>query len=210
MNGVTEQPTSAERASQVCAPQKPVEETKPARVDPMSFSSILSSTVVEHPKTVVKHEPVVKQARRSSKTPNGDAAAPLAAATPSSTPGRKSSHKPSSALKDESVPEKRVKDTPKPRASKVVPSSKLAPTTSDKENEEIAKALEDINNMELSDLDTPAWNDAKERHRLMSQKRQRDVEDGETSKRKVCSIASTDCIGETTNGLSASSNRSYW
>ena len=191
MNGVSEQANAADIKSQVCTPQKAVEEPKPVRADPMSFSSILSSTVVEPPKTVVKQESTPKQNRRSSKTPNGDVTGSGVNAMPPTTSARKSSYKSSHVFKDESIQEKRVKDAVKPRHSKVIPSSKPVPTTSDKENEEITRALDEINSMQHSDIESPEWNDAKERHRILSQKRQLEVEDGETGKRKVCWASSS-------------------
>ena len=64
---------------------------------------------------------------------------------------------------------------------KVKPSS----MTSDKENEKVRKEMAKIDAMDLSDIESPEWELAKQKHVQASLKRQRDVENAENDKRKV-------------------------
>ncbi|MCJ1318380.1 putative DNA helicase ino80 [Xylographa vitiligo] len=155
----------------------------------MSFSSILSSTIVDPPKSAVKPEPVMKQSRSSSKTPNGDAApvpviSSAAIVTPTMTTIRKSSNRSPAPHPDDSHSRERTKETWKHKTPKNFVSTKVVPTTSDKENESVQQALAEINAMDLSDIEAPGWADERERYRQLSQKRQVNVEEGEASKRK--------------------------
>ena len=62
---------------------------------------------------------------------------------------------------------------------------KPSSVTSDKENEKVKKEIARIEAMELSDIESPEWESAKQRYLESSQKRQRDVEAAEDIKRKV-------------------------
>ena len=174
----------------VCQPTRNAETPKPMRADPMSFSSILSSTIVDPPKSIVKLEPVLKHSRKSPKTPNGDAAPislvqPTATSTPTMPTTRKSPHKTQTPLHDENYSRDRTKESSKHKTPKSFPSTKVVPTTSDKENENVEQVLAEINAMDLSDIEAPGWMDERERYKQSSQKRQISVEEVETSKRKV-------------------------
>ena len=63
---------------------------------------------------------------------------------------------------------------------------KPGPAIPDKENEKVRKEMAKIDAMELSDIESPEWAAAKQKHVETSQKRQRDVETIENVKRKVC------------------------
>ncbi|MCJ1378780.1 putative DNA helicase ino80 [Xylographa soralifera] len=157
----------------------------------MSFSSILSSTTVDPPKFAVKPEPVMKHSRRSSKTPNGDAApVPVISSTVTVTPAitttRKSLNKSPAPHQEDCHSRDGTKEPWKHKTPKNFVSTKVVPTTSDKENESVQQALAEINAMDLSDVEAPGWADERERYRQLSQKRQINVEEGEASKRKVC------------------------
>ena len=62
---------------------------------------------------------------------------------------------------------------------------KPSSVTSDKENEKVKKEIARIDAMELSDIESPDWEIAKQRYLESSKKRQRDVEAAEDIKRKV-------------------------
>ena len=74
-----------------------------------------------------------------------------------------------------------------PAPTKSFGSSKAKPgtATSDKENEKVKKEMTKIDAMDLSDIESPEWETAKQKHAQSSLKRQRDVEEGENVKRKV-------------------------
>lgn len=61
---------------------------------------------------------------------------------------------------------------------------------SDKENEKVKKEMVKIDATPLSPIDLPEYEADKQKHAKSSQKRQRDVENGEEIKRKVCSLIS--------------------
>lgn len=170
---------------QAYPPPKPVEEIRPVRADPMSFSSILSSTAVDPPKPVVSRAPVHKQSRRKSKTPNGDASTAIAL-TPSHNSVRKAPRKSPALIKEEPVAADLVRDPPRARVSKSNLPPKLAPTTSTKDIKEALQALADITETGSSDVDFPGWANAKEEFRQVSHKRQLSVGNGEAAKNKVC------------------------
>lgn len=56
---------------------------------------------------------------------------------------------------------------------------------SDKENEKVAKAMTEIDAMDLSDVDAPGFSREKEDFRRRSLKRVLEIENVEASKRKV-------------------------
>lgn len=60
--------------------------------------------------------------------------------------------------------------------------------TSDKENEKVKKEMVKIDATPLSPIELPEYEADKQKHAKSSQKRQRDVENGEEVKRKVCSL----------------------
>lgn len=54
---------------------------------------------------------------------------------------------------------------------------------------EVQLALNRINNMDLSDVEGPGFEEEKEKYRKRTAKRVLDVQDAEQSRRKVCNIA---------------------
>lgn len=151
--------------------------------NPMSFSSILSSNVPDPPKSTPRSTPALKPLKSSSHTPNGDV-------KPSRTAPRKSGSKRTASPKGYLAPTKHiVKAEPDllPPA-KSLGSSKLkpGPMTSDKENEKVKKEMAKIDATPLSPIELPEYEADKQKHAKSSQKRQRDVENGEEVKRKVC------------------------
>lgn len=150
----------------------------------MAFSSILSSNAPEPPESTPRPLSPPKQLKSSSNELNG-------AAKPSSAPLRKPLSKATSSPKDFQTltkrPVKAESDAHIP--AKPFTSSKARPPTSDKENEKVKKEMAKIDAMELSDIDSPEWQEARQLHVLSSQKRQHDVEAAEDIKRKVCAAA---------------------
>ena len=184
-NGTTDRPPSQgtvdEEIARVHA--KTSEEPRITRTkDPMSFSSILSSNVPDLPKAASRPVPASKQTKATSNTPNGDSK--YSSAVP-----RKSVSRPVASPKDYATPPKRsVKaETDIPPQTKHLGATrpKLGSVASDKENEKVKKEMAKIDDMELSDIDAPEWESAKQKHVISSQKRQRDVEAAEEVKRKV-------------------------
>ena len=160
------------------------EETRVTRTkDPMSFSSILSSNVPDPPKAPTRATAASKQSRGASHAVNGDSK-PIPAAP------RKSLSRPTASPRDYATPPKRSMkaeaDIPIVK-SLSVSRPKPNSVTSDKENEKVRKEMDRIEAMELSDIDSPEWESAKQRYLESSQKRQRDVEAAENIKRKVIS-----------------------
>lgn len=98
-------------------------------------------------------------------------------------------HKSPPLLRDEPPAKDHVKESLKQKGSKLVLPSKLVSTTSDKENESVQQALNEINAKELSDVEAPGWTDERDRFKQLGQKRQLRVEESEASKRKVCRTA---------------------
>ena len=176
----------------VCQPPRALEEQKPVRADPMSFSSILSNTAVDPPKLTGKAAVLQKQPRRSSKTPNGDTSSTTVVVALPSGSVRRAARKTPPSIKEESAVVEHVREISKPKATKAISGSTTRSahaTSSDKENSlEVQKALDEINLAEHSDLEAPGWDDAMELHRQISHKRQLIVEENEAVKHKVCSI----------------------
>ena len=151
--------------------------------NPMSFSSILSSNVPDPPKTTPRSTLASKPLKSFSNTPNGDV-------KPSRTAPKKSVPKRTVSPKGHLAPTKHIlKAEPENVSSaKSLGSSKLKSSqmTSDKENEKIKKEMAKIDATPLSPIDLPEYEAEKQKHAKYSQKRQRDVENGEEVKRKVC------------------------
>lgn len=162
-------------------PKPPVDTTATRTKDPMAFSSILSSNAPDPPKAAPPSTPVSRPLKSSAYVPNGDA-------KPSTATSRKSAAKTVAVQKDHTGPVKRsMKAEHEPATlSKGLGNSKPKPSlSSDKENEKVKKEMARIDAMETSDLDTPEFEHAKQKHFQSSQKRQRDVEAAEDVKRKV-------------------------
>ena len=160
----------------------------------MSFSSILSSNIVDPPKSSVKKQtPPVKQFRRSSKTPNGDVApSPVTSASTTSHPLRKpSKESPRPTKMDYESHFDSIEDIA-PLNAKVTP-AKVSLKPSPKDNEKVLKALADIDSMEHSDVDAPGWSEAREQHRQRGLKRHLDIEVTESNKRKVSPVLVPHC-----------------
>ncbi len=78
-----------------------------------------------------------------------------------------------------------------PMSTKPFSSSKGRCAASDKENEKVKKEMAKIDAMELSDIESSEWQEAKQQYVLSSQKRQHDIEAAENIKRKVCEATSS-------------------
>ena len=184
-NGATEHPNlqhsypgEARRLGQSIS-----EEQKPARADnPMSVSSILSSNAADPPNPPHHTLPPTKQFRKSSAARHGDTG-------PLSTNLKRSYQRNGVTLNDHSseAPPKLSKTEAHHQnpAKQSKGRSKGAASTSDKENERIQKEIAKIDAMELSDIESPEWMEAKENFVRSSQKRQLEVESIEDGKRKV-------------------------
>ena len=184
MNGSMDQPSSQGTIDEDDGHIRAKEEPKAMRTaNPMSFSSILSSNVPDPPKSSPRPTPASKPLKSSSNTANGDV-------KPSRTAPRKSAAKRTSSPKGHLIPTKHVPKTEPqlPPPAKSLGSSKLksGPMTSDKENEKVKKEMVKIEAMPLSPIELPEYEAEKQKHAKSSQKRQRDVENAEEIKRKVC------------------------
>ncbi|KAF6241740.1 hypothetical protein HO173_000452 [Letharia columbiana] len=182
INGSMDLPSSQGNIDEDDGQIRAKEEPKATRTaNPMSFSSILSSNVPDPPKSTPRSTPALKPLKSSSHTPNGDV-------KPSRTAPRKSGSKRTASPKGYLAPTKHiVKAEPEllPPA-KSLGSSKLKPgsMTSDKENEKVKKEMAKIDATPLSPIELPEYEADKQKHAKSSQKRQRDVENGEEVKRK--------------------------
>lgn len=160
--------------------QRPQEDTKAS--NPMSFSNILSSNAADPPIATPRELPPTKQFRKAPPVPNGDLG-------PASAMFKRSSHKPTptTITHEQSEPRRPSKgDTYHPTPAKIPkPKARSTVTISDKENERIRKELAKIDAMDLSDIDTPEWELAKQDFVQASKKRLLEVGRGEENKRKV-------------------------
>lgn len=146
----------------------------------MAFSSILSSTESDPPVRSSRSLPASKHFKTSAHT-NGDTKSSPATL-------RKSATKAAASPKDYPGQTKRpVKSEIEPLVTtKSIGHSKPAlGITSDKENEKVKKEMAKIDAMDMSDLELPEFEAAKQRHVESSLKRQQAVEEREESKRKV-------------------------
>ncbi|KAL8781032.1 MAG: hypothetical protein Q9213_006177 [Squamulea squamosa] len=162
--------------------------------NPMSFSNILSSNAPDVPTHTPAGLPPVKQFRKASSTPNGDAGPP-------STAFRRSSHKSTPTRAEHQEPSRLFKadvaHPPSTRASK--PKAKAGTLISNKENEQIDKEFAKIDAMELSDVESPDWATAKQEFAQQSNKRLMEVEQAEIVKRKRRRTASVKKYSEPIN-----------
>ena len=194
------------------------ETPKAARTkDPMSFASILSSNAQDAPKSISKPNMTPRKSRSSSNAPNGDSKGSAALSrrvihneddvsleswdfhTPKkrATPLRQATHE-KAASRIAAIPEQSdefqasKRRTARAEADTLMPvkpfNSRSKGPMSDKENEKVKKEIAKIDAMDLSDIESSEWQDAKQRYVLSSQKRQHDVEATEDTKRKVRSL----------------------
>lgn len=151
----------------------------------MSFDNILSSNVVETPRPLHKQAAPVKPTRRTSPTPNGARpATTFDNDDPPISTVSKSACKMPSTVKEDVGPRVHAKEPVKPKTSKVA-AAKLRAVVSDKENEDVTRALAEINEMEHSDAEAAGGEKAKETQTRRSRKRLLAVEEGESAQRKV-------------------------
>ena len=184
MNGSMDRPSSQGTIDEDDGQIRAKEEPKTTRTaNPMSFSSILSSNVPDPPKSVRRSTPASKPLKSSSNAPNGEV-------KPSRAAPRKSGPKRTASPKGYLAPTKHsVKAEPEiPPPTKSLGSSKLKhrPMTLGKENEKVKKEMAKIDATPPSPIELPEWEADKQKHAKSSQKRQRDVENGEEIRRKVC------------------------
>ena len=162
------------------APARAKEEPKATRTaNPMSFSSILSSNVPDPQKSAPSSKPL----KSSSNTPSRDI-------KPSRTAPRKSAPKRPASPKMYLAPTKHVSraepELLPPVRSLSSSKHKSGTLTSDKENERVKKEMAKIDAIPPSPIHLPEYEADKQKHAKSSQKRQRDVENGEEVKRKAC------------------------
>ncbi len=163
---------------------KPSLDIKTTRTkDPMAFANILSSNDPDPPKSTPRSTPASKQLKSASYTPNGDAKSSTATSRAAAT-------KVTSSPKDPGKRSIRAEYEPNARVKGVGTSKPKPGGTSDKENEKVKKEMARIDAMEKSDLESPDFEDDKQKHAQASQKRQRDVEAIEDIKRKVSGASS--------------------
>ncbi|KAI4144217.1 MAG: hypothetical protein LQ340_006741, partial [Diploschistes diacapsis] len=156
------------------------EEPRSARSDPMSFSNILSTTTVEAPKPPVKSTPPPKPPQPVESL-NGDASSAIFSAPPAAST-RKLARK-SPAVKANSSVKETLKEPPKPKAARSS-NTKKSTAALEKENQKVLQVMAEIDSLEQSDLDAPAWDRAKVLHYQTMSKRMRALDDNENEKRK--------------------------
>lgn len=186
VNGSSEKTTDLEPKAPEPAASSSVE-PKPARADPMSFSSILSSTAepskpAATPK--VAPAPAAKQLRRASRASNGDLEPPASTPVHNHAP-RKQVIKPSPAKENHGAREHGHSREPAKTKAPKSAAAKKAVTGSDKENERVTQMMAEIDAMEHSDLDGTGYDAARTKHDQLSLKRAKNIEEAEDSKRKV-------------------------
>lgn len=155
----------------------------------MSFSSILSNPSADaHPPSYPQR--VTEQAQKPSQ-PSNHLKSPTAEETIPLIWPHRSSNRPVTPL-NEPATKATVNGASDVRRHNVSTVIKPRSIMSDKENEKVARAMADIDAMELSDVEEPGFSDEKEDFRRRSLKRTLDVETIETGKRKVrCPLYST-------------------
>ncbi|KAL6713112.1 putative DNA helicase ino80 [Lecanora helva] len=156
-------------------------EPKPTRTkDPMAFSSILASTEPDPPANAPRSTSTSKHHKLSPHHLNGDTQQP----TKSSRRGAPELLSTSTESSGQVM--RHVKSEPDPPPlPKSLGNYKAKPgLTSDKENEKVRKEMARIDTMDMSDLELPEFEAAKQRHIQASLKRQQAVEATEDLKRK--------------------------
>jgi chromatin-remodeling ATPase INO80 len=193
-NGSPDRPLPSESHAATLLPPKQEQEARPARADPMSFSNILSSNN-EPPMPGLKQESL-KQARRPSRsgidghpqTVNGiNHSSVVSGMDPNFHPKDPS---PGSATRDHDADHSPSKDSapPPPPPPPLPPPphpDQHPPVASGISKDLVEQALAEIDAMELSEVEGPEWLGAKENYLQYSQKRQKDMDENEASKRKV-------------------------
>ena len=147
--------------------------------DPMSFSNILSSDILETPKSTSRiATQTTKVLKSSADAVNGiskaSAAVPRKALTKTLA-----SPKPSSDFR--SI---RSTDPNVPAPLKSSGTAKRRPAVSAKDNERVQKEMAKIDAMDLSDVDSPDFEGERQVHKNLLSKREQDVEVSENVKRK--------------------------
>lgn len=152
----------------------------------MSFSNILSGDAPEPPKPTPRAAPASKPAKSTVSTPNGDAKPTSAASRRSLAKAGASKGTPGTAKGSSKL------DAGASGSLRGGTGTKRKPiASSEKENEKVKAEMAKIDAMEMSDIDSPAWDDAKQKYQTMKRKRQEELEKAESMKRKVrASIAS--------------------
>lgn len=150
----------------------------------MAFSSILSNNVADPPTPVSRPAPPPKQTRKSAQTANGD--------TSSRSPAPRKSHQkpPPSSSDYPGLLRRPIKAEPDSVAPAKASSSRSKASTisaekAERECEKVRKEMARIEAMDLSDIESPKWAVEKEKHERASHKRYLDVEESESTRRKV-------------------------
>ena len=149
----------------------------------MSFSSILSNPTADSPAPAPHSQRISEPAQKSVKT-SSQAKHPAADETISYNRQRRTSTRPATPL-TEPITRTNTNGTVEPTRHIVPTAGKLRLTMSDKENEKVAKAMAEIDVMDLSDVDVPGFSREKEDFRRRSSKRALEIESVEAGKRKV-------------------------
>ena len=187
MNGTVESQTSQESrredTRQLVQPSGITEHRPTRTTDPMSFSSILSNTTNDPPVSTPQQGPPTKRFNRSSKIPNGERTVSTIQSTQIAQ--RKPSVKALLSPAREAFFKEQVNEAAQPPRPSQSSTGELKRAMSDKENERVQKAMAEIDAMELSEVDAPGWETAKQKYAQFSRKRLLDIKDIESSKRKV-------------------------
>ena len=145
----------------------------------MSFSNILSGVASETPKPTPRPAPPARSVKNAFNTTNGDAKS-------ASVTSRKSLPKAATSLDRTSPkpqePQKSTTDMFTPLKSPAA--SKRQAAASARNSEKVKKEMAKLDAMELSDIESPAFEGARQLHLQLSKKRQHDVEAAEEVNRK--------------------------
>ncbi|KAL8970345.1 MAG: hypothetical protein Q9197_003859 [Variospora fuerteventurae] len=165
---------------------RPQEDSKAS--NPMSFSNILSSNAADPPIATSQELPPTKQFRKAPSVSSGEVA-------PASDVFKRPSYKssPVTTTHEYSEPRRPSKyDTHHPTSFPIPKlSSRSAVSMSDKDNDRVRKELAKIDTMELSDIDAPEWEMAKQDFIRSSKKHLLEVGKSEENKRKRRRIITT-------------------
>ena len=163
--------------------QATLEQPKPPRKsDPMSFSNILSGDVSGAPKPIPRPTPDAKTIKNASVALNGDSKPPVVAPRKSAT---KTTATPIHVAREDK-PRPTIEESPPTRSSNYAKRKAAAVA---RDSEKVKKEMAKIDAMEWSDIESSAFEGARQLHAQLSKKRQHDVGVSEEMKRKRRRIA---------------------
>ena len=174
----------------------------PKKPDPMSFSNILSSDTTEPPRPATRGNSMMKSAKVASPTINGDSKAP--------TSSRKVSTKANSSPRPLSDASKNKPEFVTPAPPRLPSAAKRKQASIAKDNERVMKEMARIESLELSDIETSEFEDARQQYLRMLKKRQLAIEALEQGKRKRRRTASARKLSMTFGVHADDGKQRFW